>query len=97
MMNNRLRLLSGNEPLMLDPTDGWETLGQATDVFRNIDRNFERWNCNVEGPPTRENPVRVCEMARDSIFQEIVWWFWRSARFSRPHASADQAIREILW
>ena len=42
MMNNRLRLLSGNEPLMLDPTDGWETLGQATDVFRNIDRNFER-------------------------------------------------------
>ena len=74
-MNDRLRLLSGNEPLMLEPTDGWETLGQATDVFRYVDRNFERWNCNDVGPPTRETPVRVYEMARDSTFQELFGGF----------------------
>jgi Transmembrane secretion effector len=75
MMNDRLRLLSGNEALMLDQTDGSETLGQATDVFKYIDRNFERWNCNVVGPPTQETPVRVYEMARDSTFQELFGGF----------------------
>ena len=75
MMNDRLRLLSGHEPLMLDEMDGSETLGQATDVFRYIDRNFERWNCNVVGAPTQETPVRVYEMARDSTFQELFGGF----------------------
>jgi len=28
-MNDRLNLISGDEPLMLDPTDGQETLAQA--------------------------------------------------------------------
>jgi hypothetical protein len=74
-MNDRLRLLSGNEPLMLDPTDGQETLGQATAVFRYIDRNFERWNCNVAGPPAQETPVRVYEMASDSTFQQLFGGF----------------------
>ena len=45
-MNDRLNLISGDEPLMLDPTDGQETLAQATDLFRYIDRNFEDWKCN---------------------------------------------------
>ncbi len=75
MMNERLRLLSGNEPLMLDQIDGSETLNQATDVFRYIDRNFERWNCNVVGPPTHETPVRIYEMAGDSSFQELFGGF----------------------
>jgi hypothetical protein len=75
MMNDGLRLLSGNQQLMLDHTDGWETLGQATDVFRYIDRNFERWNCNVVGPPTKETPVRVYEMVRDSSFLELFGGF----------------------
>jgi hypothetical protein len=75
MMNDRLRLLSGNEALVLDQTDGSETLGQATDVFKYIDRNFERWNCNVVGPPIQETPVRVYEMARDSTFQELFGGF----------------------
>ena len=36
-MNERLKLLSGHEPLMLSPTDGEETLAQASDLFRYID------------------------------------------------------------
>src|SRR5215471_12339095 len=40
-MNERLKLLSGNERLMLSPTDGEETLAQATDFFRYIDLFFD--------------------------------------------------------
>jgi hypothetical protein len=75
MMNDRLLLLSGNEPVMLDPTDGLETLGEATDLFRYIDRNFERWNCNVLGPPTQGTVVQVYEMIRDSTFHELFGGF----------------------
>jgi hypothetical protein len=70
-MNDRLRLLSGNELLVLRPTDGQETLAQATEVFRYIDRNFEHWNCNKAGLPTKETVVQVYEMVRDSTLQEM--------------------------
>jgi hypothetical protein len=70
-MNDRLRLLSGNEPLVLRPTDGQETLAQAAEVFRYIDRNFEHWNCNTAGLPTKETLVQVYEMVRDSTLQEM--------------------------
>jgi hypothetical protein len=75
LMNDRLRLLTGNAPLMLDPTDGGEVLGEATDVFRYIDHNFERWSCNVVGPPTRETAVRVYEMARDGTLRDLFGGF----------------------
>jgi hypothetical protein len=74
-MNDRLRLLSGNEPLVLNPTDGEEVLAQATDVFRYNDRNFEHWNCNIVGLPTKETAVQVYEMVRDSTFQELFGGF----------------------
>ena len=51
MIKDRLRLLSGNEPFVLDPTDGVETLGEATDVFKYIDSSFHRWRCGVAEPP----------------------------------------------
>jgi hypothetical protein len=75
MMKDRLRLLSGNEPLVLDPTDGLETLGQATDVFKYIDSNFHRWRCSVAGPPTTDTPVRIYEMAKDCTFQDMFGGF----------------------
>ena len=70
-MNERLNLISGDEPLMLDPTDGQETLAQATDVFRYIDRNFEDWKCNRIGRATKETQVQVYEMVWDATFQEM--------------------------
>jgi hypothetical protein len=56
---------------VLRPTDGQETLTQATEVFRYIDRNFEHWNCNTAGLPTKETVVQVYEMVRDSTLQEM--------------------------
>ena len=75
MINDRLRLLSGNEPLVLDPTDGLETLDQATDVFKYIDSNFHRWRCGVAGPPTADTPVRIYEMAKNCTFQDMFGGF----------------------
>ncbi|SRR6266404_164050 len=74
-MNERLKLISDEEALLLDPADGQETLCQATDVFRYIDHNFERWNCNVVGAPTKETAVHVYEMIRNSTFQELFGGF----------------------
>ena len=68
VMNDRLELISGEEPLVLDSDDGQETLSQATDVFRYIDSNFKRWHCDVAAPATNKNAVQVYEMVRDSTF-----------------------------
>ena len=70
-MNDRLKLISGDELLALHPTDGQETLAQATNLFRYIDRNFWHWNCNTVGRATKETPVQVYEMLRDCTFQEM--------------------------
>lgn len=74
-MNGRLTLISGKEPLVLGPADGQETLARATDVFKYIDSNFEHWSCDVAGPATKETPVQVFEMVRDSTFQEMFGGF----------------------
>jgi hypothetical protein len=60
---------------MLDPMDGRETLGQATDIFRYIDHNFARRNCDVVGPSTPKTPVRVYEMVQDSCFLTLFGGF----------------------
>ena len=70
-MNDRLKLISENDPLVLDPTNGQETLARANDAFRYVDSNFEHWSCDLPGPPTEETPVQVYEMVRDSTFQEM--------------------------
>jgi hypothetical protein len=74
-MNDRLLLISKGEDLVLDQTDGQETLTAATDVFRYIDSNFKNWGCDVPGSPTKETPVSVYEMVRDSSFKEMFGGF----------------------
>jgi len=74
-MNERLKLISGKEQLVLGPIDGQETLAGATNAFRYIDSNFEHWNCDVPGRPTKETPVQVYEMVGDSTFQEMFGGF----------------------
>jgi hypothetical protein len=71
VMNERLELISGEEPLVLDSNDGQETLSQATDVFRYIDSNFKHWRCDVAAPATNKNAVQVYEMVKDSTFEEM--------------------------
>jgi hypothetical protein len=70
MIKANLRLLSGNELLLLDPTDGLEGLAEATDVFKYIDSNFHRWRFGP-GPPTADTPVRIYEMVKDCTFGDM--------------------------
>jgi hypothetical protein len=71
MIDDRLLLISGNERLVLNQTDGQDTLVGATDVFRYIDSNFKNWGCDLGGSPTTEMPVRVYELAMDSSFSQM--------------------------
>jgi hypothetical protein len=71
VMNERLKLISGEEPLVLDSDDGQETIAQAGDVFRYVDSNFKHWRCDVAALPTKETAVQVYEMVRNSTFQEL--------------------------
>jgi hypothetical protein len=68
-MDDRLRLISGDQSLVLDSTDGRETLAHAMDLFRYIDSNFE--HCNLVASPTTQVLVQVYEMLRDSTLQEM--------------------------
>jgi len=98
-MNNRLRLISGSKPLLLNPTDGQETLAGAADLFRYIDSNFEHWNCHTVGPPTQEAAVQVHEIVRDSTFQEIFGSFGVTVdRLALTQAQIKQfAKRYPVW
>jgi hypothetical protein len=93
-MNHCLKLISGNEPLVLDPTDGQETLARAADVFRYIDSNFANWNCDVPGPPAKETSVQIYEMVRDSTFQEMFGGFGAALdRLALTQAQIKQFVK----
>ena len=70
-MNEYLRLISGDELLLIDPTDGTETLSRASTVFAYVDSNFARWGCHLPGMQTPQAGVRVFEMTRDGRFSEL--------------------------
>ena len=69
--NVRLKLISMNEPLTIGPSDGRETIAQATGLFSYIDSNFKRWGCDAPGFPTDETQTCVYEMAQDGTFMEL--------------------------
>lgn len=67
-----LRLISGEETLVLDPTDGKETIPEAKVVFpAYIDSDFQNWGADEASGPTSETPVAVYEMVRDAKFETM--------------------------
>ena len=84
--NEFLRLLS-DQPLLLDPTDGTETLAQATDVFGYIDPDFRNWDLNYPSPNTPATPVRVWEQIQDGTFRNL----FDSLRVDRNRLCLTQA------
>ena len=70
-MIERLKLISGSAPLVIEPSNGQETVAGATDVFSYIDSNFEHWGCDAPGAPTGLMPVSVYELAQDGAFAEL--------------------------
>lgn len=68
---NFLKLISGGESLLLDPTDGTKTLANAKDVFVWINSDFNNWGADEQGQPTVETTVDVYEMAKDATFLQM--------------------------
>ncbi len=69
--NEFLKLISGNEMLVLDSVDGTETLANATDVFFWIDADFKNWGTDEKGQATEKTPVAVYEMKKDATFSQM--------------------------
>jgi len=67
-----LRLISGNELLILDESDGTEVLADANDMFTaGIDLDFRNWNADEEGPVTGKTRAAVYELIKDATFAQI--------------------------
>ncbi|MBI2050683.1 MAG: hypothetical protein HYT31_02660 [Parcubacteria group bacterium] len=67
-----LRLISGGKTLVIDETDGQETIPGATDLFTGgIDPDFVNWGANEASGPTAAAPVAVYRLARDATFGQM--------------------------
>jgi len=62
-----LRLISQGENLVIDATDGTQTIVEARDIFRSgIDAAFKNWGTNKASEATEETPVQVYEMYKQN-------------------------------
>ena len=67
-----LKLISGAETLILDATDGTETIAKSKDTFNGyLDSDFCNWNLDVPSQPTKEQKVSVFEMTKNGTFSQI--------------------------
>lgn len=66
-----LKLISGNDELTIDATDGTEVLADANDVFGWIDGNFKNWGADEAGVATEETAIDIYEMEQDVNFAQI--------------------------
>ena len=67
-----LRLVSGEETLVVGPTDGKRTIAGEDNVFTgHINSDFKSWGLDVKGNPCGPTKVAVHEMIKDGNFQQI--------------------------
>ncbi len=65
------RLISGSD-VILDPTDGKETMAKAGDLFTSyLDSDFENYGTDVPSSPTGKMRFAVHEMIKDGTFAQI--------------------------
>lgn len=71
LSNPILKLISGDERIVIDTVDGLETLPNANDVFAYIDSDFVSWGADEQGPATKETPAAVYEIAKNATFAQM--------------------------
>ena len=92
-----LRLISGEQRLVLAPTDGTRTFVKSAAMFLGyFDPNFQNWNTDVPSTATAETLFQVYEQVKNGNFAQV---FGSLENLKRPHASLfftqDQAIEVI--
>lgn len=67
-----LRLISGDENLVLPETDGKVTIAQSKEVFTgHLDSDFKNWGTDVSVDASGKMPVSVYEMEQDATFNQM--------------------------
>lgn len=67
-----LRVISGNEKLMIEALDGKAYISDAKKTFKSgIDGDFKNWGLNQSCPATAETLLDVSEMTSDGTFVQI--------------------------
>ena len=66
-----IRLISGGETLVLDVTDGTETIAVAKDVFAYIDPDLKNLGADEAVGPIPKTPVAVYEQVWDATFAQM--------------------------
>jgi hypothetical protein len=67
-----LRLISGNEMIIIDAVDGTEVLSKAKDLFTaGIDSDFVGYGANEAGSATGATIVNVYEMVEDATYVQM--------------------------
>ena len=75
-ISSYLKLISGNQSLVIRPTDGNSTIAQAKDIFTfYVDYDFANYGTDVKGKPTEETSVRVFETIKDGTLVQIFGGF----------------------
>ena len=69
--NKYLKLISGNETLIIDKCEGKRIIPDATDIFSFIDSDFRSYRANEAGQATTQLPVRVYEQKSDGTYVDI--------------------------
>ena len=71
-VNPILRLISGGETIVLDKTDGMDTIPASRGVvFSFVDSDFVRWGVDEMSEPTGKTPVAVYEQVWDATFAQM--------------------------
>ena len=69
--NEYLKLISGEQEIVIDSCDGTELLSEATDTFASIDSDFKNYDANEKGSSTEATKVGVYELIKDSQFTDF--------------------------
>ena len=72
-----LRCISEGAKIIIPACEGDKIILDATDLFTGyIDPDFENWGTNKRGQKTKEMPVSVKEMYKDSTFSQMFSGFY---------------------
>ncbi len=88
--------ISTSEILSLDPSDGTETLANASDVFTIwLDPNFKNYGTNVPSPATEQIEVAVYEIVKNGNLETIFGSFGDDlARLCLPQDKIIQFVKK---
>ena len=94
-MHSHLKPVSSNEKIIIDPTNGEETIATATKLFSgHIDDSFNDPDINIKDySTTKPQPVNIYEVVKKDTFKQIYGSF--GINFDQLCLTQAQIIRFV--